>query len=750
MNIPFFTLTLDLQAIENVLIGRTDLSAFLEQGDTPTSDGFSKTVILDGNIFVMGRNLLKNTGYLTVLLNSTGPIFGLSANLRVDAFERLLRVARTAITLNGAIPVYWRPYHVGKFISFQSNSRTSGEDARIVIDTNAINERHVYAFALDRNRLGLAENDLDADALLLAADLIAQVADAVEQPRSDIMELNGALRLSSSLLDRETNPLSYTEWYDGRLTKEQRKFVDSELTQSMRLVGPAGSGKTVALAIKALKELKSAQIAGKPLRALFLTHAMTTATLVEDLVDTMDPSGHFLLHGEGQTSFEITTIFALANRHMHYDLEGLQPLSLDGTEGRNLQYELLDSIIQDFNESDWRAFRSACAPSFIKNVEATQNSTAYKLFVWELMNEFACVLDADGIRSSRDRKKHYLDEQRKSWMMPLTNREEREVVLELYSRFRGELKQMKTLGVDQMIADYLNWLDSNRWEALREDKGYDVVFVDELHLFNRQERTVFRHLMRDINTMPVVIMAYDAKQSPRDTFAGLHSSDQSSDYWKDAKLGRTEKYELVDVFRYTPQIAAALACIDKCFPGQNLDDDWPAYNGISKLADGPVPTLTEIGNSRELFDKIFPRAKELQRRLPPKKRVAVLCASNHLFSTYSSAGKYKDDFVLISSREDLPKLKTTSKRYILSTPEFVAGLQFDTVLLIEANEDEVPDLSFRASAQRKFVSVLYLGASRAEQGLEIYATKEHGGPTQLLQLALQQGAIEQKKFDDLH
>jgi superfamily I DNA/RNA helicase len=94
-------------------------------------------------------------------------------------------------------------------------------------------------------------------------------------------------------------------------------------------------------------------------------------------------------------------------------------------------------------------------------------------------------------------------------------------------------------------------------------------------------------------------------------------------------------------------------------------------------------------------------------------------------------------------------LKSASKRYVLSTPEFVAGLQFDTVLLIEVNDDEVPDLSFRASAQRKFVSVLYLGASRAERLLELYATAEHGGATQLLDLALQQNAILKTEIADI-
>jgi hypothetical protein len=740
--------TLDAKAIENILMGRTEIERLIENAEIPNSDEFTRSTCIENYLFLTGRSR-DTQGILTISLNDEGPVNGLNVLHRMDAFERILRVGLNAITHRGAIPVSWRPYHAGKLVSFQANNRASGETARIIIDTNALGDGHVFAAAISRTKDKLDDVALDYSDLLMASDLILMVPSADEQPRSDVSELNGALRLSGSLTNRETEKLSYTEWYELRLTKEQKKFVDSELSQSIRLVGPAGSGKTIALVVKALREVQMAQEKKQKLRVLFLTHAVSTANLVEDLVDTMDPSGQILIDRSEETTLEIATIFALANKHMHYDLEGLEPLSLDGVEGRSLQIELLDSLIEDYIQTDWIASKSGCSPAFVRSIEANAESHEHKLFVWELMNEFACVLDADGIRSMRERKKHYLDDVRKSWMMLLATREEREVVLDLYGRFRTSLKEMRTLGVDQMIADYLNWLDSNRWEALRETHGYDAIFVDELHLFNRQERMVFRHLIRDLNSMPVVIMAYDAKQSPRDTFFGITSSSHGADYWRDAKLGKTEKFELIDIFRYSPQITAALACIDKCFPGQNLDDDWPQYNGISKIEDGPVPTLTEIPSTRALFDVIFPRAKDMQRQLGNKKRVAVLCASNLLFATYANAGKYRDDFVLISSREDLPKAKSLSKRYILSTPEFVAGLQFDTVLLIEANEDEVPDLSFRASAQRKFVSILYLGASRAERILEIYATAEHGGASQLLDLALSQRAIVRKDLTEL-
>ena len=42
------------------------------------------------------------------------------------------------------------------------------------------------------------------------------------------------------------------------------------------------------------------------------------------------------------------------------------------------------------------------------------------------------------------------------------------------------------------------------------------------------------------------------------------------------------------------KLRQALSSIDKGFPGEDLDSDWPAYSGIAKTADGPVPIVCEL------------------------------------------------------------------------------------------------------------------------------------------------------------
>ena len=740
------TVTLDTQAAENVLMERTEVSALIQTGTLPESDAFTKVIKIDQHAYMLSRAMKHDDKVVVISLDVDGPIFGIDQRLRQEAFDRALRCALASLSHRGSVPVSWRPFHSGSIVSFQAGKKAATDSGRIMMELTADQSPHAFIFGLTKTRIDLAsvrpEYRLFEEAILRLDDAMAKVdiQTTVAENFGDSVHL-----LSGSLLNKATHHLTFDDWYKSRLTVDQLKFVNHPLNQSVRVIGPAGSGKTVALVVKALRELQQAKLRGEKPRYLMMTHALMNADVIENLISAMDPIGETVKGDDGRPYLEVSTIYSLANKHMHYDLEDLEPLSFDGIDGRVMQAELISSLISEFVSNDWVAYRSGCSEQFVASIETQTKENSKSIFIWELMNEFACVLDSDGIKGGTDGTKQYLEGDRRRWMMDLITKEERLVVLELYRRFRKQLQEMNTIGVDQMISDYLNYLDSNKWEALRQRVGYDAVFVDELHLFNRLERMVFRHLTRDASCPPVVVMAYDPKQSPRDTFAGLSTNvGTKADFMRETAVGPTQKYELADIFRYTPEIARALELIDSSFPGQDLDDEWPNYKGISKIANGEKPIAVQLKNTRDIFDYVFPRAKELQRALEKDQRVAVLCASNSMFSTYAAAGKYSEDFVVISSRDDLTRMKSRNLKFVFSAPEYVAGLQFDTVLLIEVNENEVPQGPYSASATRKFVSTLYLGASRAERVLEIYCSRDGGGLSRVLGHAVADGAIEMK------
>jgi hypothetical protein len=624
----------------------------------------------------------------------------------------------------------------------RSNDGGRTHAGRIVVEiTQEIGQR-VFAFLLDRS------GSRDLAAFAAPADLLGTalvgIPLALAQTEVQVAEpgLKRSVTLDGSLPSR-IRGLTTDEWYKSRLTERQRQFVDHPLTNSVRLVGAAGTGKTVALIVKCVRELKQARASGAKKRFLFLTHASQSALDITNHVLSMEPEIGIELLGSESPELEVTTLYALANRQMRYDLDSLTPVSIDGHEGRAFQADLLNDVVDSFRQGDWVIYKQGCSAPFSAYMDADKSSMERRFFLWEVLNEFACVLDAEGVRSGTTRREQYLTERRKSWMMSVATKEEREVILALYDRFRAELRDMKAIGGDQMVTDFLNHLDSFRWEATRQAEGYDAIFVDELHLFNRQERMVFRHLLRSADSPPAIFMAYDAKQSPRDTFLKLPSLEAKHlDFWRDARLGKVEKIELVDVFRYTPQIAKVLALVDESFPGQDLDEDWPSYSGVSKLDDGPRPAVCTLRSTVATYTIAFQRALHLQRDLGKSGRVAVLCASNELFKRYLDFKELRASYVAVTSREEAAGVADSAKRFIFSMPEYVAGHQFDTVLLIDVNRNEVPDGPYAAAALRKFASQVYLGASRAERVLEIFASEEQGGLSPIVSRAVLGGALD--------
>ena len=140
------------------------------------------------------------------------------------------------------------------------------------------------------------------------------------------------------------------------------------------------------------------------------------------------------------------------------------------------------------------------------------------------------------------------------------NRHEKAIVLELYRRFRQQLSDMSVVSLDQFTADFLAFLNSFRWEALRRERGFDFVFADELHLFNAQERRVLGFLSRRDPPRRVAV-AYDPRQSPRNSFFPEAVTERDT-IWTEARLeSETQPFELRnDVFQiHTPQILTFLA-----------------------------------------------------------------------------------------------------------------------------------------------------------------------------------------------
>jgi hypothetical protein len=751
------TITIDQKSAFAASAGQLDLEPICTDLGLPDSQEDTRCVVIGDHGYILSENFQPNDALLTISLEPDGPLTALSPEARPEALARLLRCAITMVNGNNrSWPPRWHVFHTQNRLAFEADNYSRKQEGgrtqagRIVLDISRPSGYRIFAFLLDRFRV-LDLNAFDPPQGLLEAALKGIAAALVARPSMADKETGNRVGLEIQHPIHPGSSWTMEEWYESHLTVAQRRVVDFQEEGCVRVYGSPGTGKTLTLVMKCLRDLGQAVAKGADTRALFLTHSLTTAEDIKNLVLNLEKERGLDWMTEDPPRLVVTTLYTLANDQQRYDLDGLTAVSLDGHEGQERQAVILNDVIESYRRRDWIARRSACSQPFVAYMESQPGSLERRFFLWALLNEFACVLDADGIRSSKDARARYLKEARKGWMMTLSETAEREVVLSLYDAFRQFLRDERMIGGDQMISDYLTHLDSFRWEATRSRQGFDMVFVDELHLFNRQERMTLRHLLRSTESIPKVYMAYDPKQSPRDTFLNLPSENaERLDIWRSVNVGRIEGVELQEVFRFTPQISRALASIDDSFPGQDLDEDWPKYGGRSQLEDGQVPTVSILPTDRDVYSFTFKRARDLQRDLgKTRRRVAVLCVSQDLFSQFLANHEFQDSFIPITSREFSPGTIQGTRKFVFSMPEFVAGRQFDTVLLVGMNQNETPSGPFGMAAVRKFVSQVYLGASRAERCLEFYASKDGGEAHKVLSLPVMNGVVRNVDWREL-
>lgn len=230
----------------------------------------------------------------------------------------------------------------------------------------------------------------------------------------------------------------------------------------------------------------------------------------------------------------------------------------------------------------------------------------------------------------------------------------------------------------------------------------------------------------------------DLKQSTDDR--ALSSIGGAGRFFRSLQAGDSELVELTKIFRSTPEIAQLLELIDGAFPALDLEGEWQAYAGESQKESGAIPELRHFATKIIMLDEIVAEAHRFARQ-EGGKNVAVLCMSESDFTTFANAGRVRSKISVIESNTDLTPIRHARKRCVFSMPENVAGLQFDRIYVLNVDQQQLDQEEISFGARRRMLSRLYLGISRASKHLTLAASKDCGGPSKVLQRAVELGAL---------
>lgn len=709
----------------------------------PSGAPIMKRVVIDEIVFLIEKHI-EDENVPLVVVNCSGAERVFDDGLPNDAtLDRIITVAGSNYSSSMSIPTTWCPFREGSILSVYAANKEKGRGARIHFERGPEGSNDL--FVLSRTSEAVDFENLAKNQSLYRKARKSFVDAVLTEPDAAPEATTAGILLSQRLPQGFVTGASLEKWYEAKLTKEQRQFVDKPYDGPVRLRGSAGTGKTVSLVIKFLRDGQRFESTETPKKMCFLTHSAASVDLVHALAEYLDTTDLIFGPGGKFCKLEIKTLYELAHEHLHFEMRDIEPLSLDGQEGRQLQFELIGEALKEMLTSSILKARFSDLTNDLKGRWRAATEGGDNRFIGEIMSEFASVLDAENIRAGEESGESYAKgaAHRASWLLDLPAMADRRFILEIHRIYRQTLAQMRTLSVDQMVADFNSYLNSNIWDQDREKLGYDAIFVDELHLFTSIERqTLHKCIKRNpdeegVPKRPPIFMAYDIKQSPRDTFTNYFDP-KGSIFTSSSNLQNSELVQLNKVFRYTPQIAEFLQDLDAAFPAIDIPGEWDAYVGEAQLEAGQVPELRRYRDDLMLLRGVFKDAASLARASQDGgRRIAVLCVSEKMFDTYQAPmkGQYKGQAFTITSREDSAELRHAGKRFIFSMPEYVAGLQFETVFLIHVDVSEAP-ANVGIGRRRQFISNVYLGASRAEQALKICSSEAHGGPSDILDMAL--------------
>jgi len=690
----------------------------------------------DGIVYLLSLEADEHSKFFICNVGPTG--IGHAQNPSIP-FSRALRMALSIIGTGVGIPRTYKLFVQGNLRSIYAYHYNMQDRSRLCFRT----DQHLFLYAMAEDVVNLQQVGLSEALFRKAMESIEDsLLNMYSHSTPGTPEIGNFGIVFDDLIDRRYNQkgLTIEDWIDRQLTLQQKQFVDAPLNRPIRLRGSAGTGKTQCMAIKCLKEIFEAQEREVPIRIAFLTHSSSVAhEVVEGMIWALDPENRRRSH------LWVGSLYEFAKEKLGYELRNIVPLSLDGVEGRAEQRKLLSDCVEDcIKDSNFKERSHKCS-DFVRSGLADLNDR----FLSELANEVACSLDSEGVKKTDQEKiGKYLHGSRHPWQMQLENLEDRQVILDIYEKYADLLVDTDTINLDQMIADLYGYLNSNAWRINVRSQGFDLVFIDELHCFNRYERLVFHLLLREseINrAQKTLFMAYDMRQSTDDR--ALFSPGGIGRFFQTLQAGESELVELTQVFRSTPEIALLLECVDRAFPALDLEGEWRTYFGESDQEQGDVPRLCLYSDVVSMLDGVIDEAYRYSRQ-GGGKNVAVLCMSESEFPKFANAGRYRNKISVVTNNTDLSPIKSAKTRCIFSMPENVAGLQFDRVYVVNVDRRELDADELTVGARRRVLSRLYLAASRASRYLTLAASEDCGGYSRVLNSAVQVDAIELLRIDE--
>ena len=275
--------------------------------DLPSGNHNLKKATIRDIIYIIEDELDDDTGPLVVIqLGDDNGIFSPSRNNAL-ILDRIILTSTAHFFRTVQIPTNWRPYSERDLLSFYAGNVHTGRGARLHAQKNPSGTADLFFFAWTDRTRDFSDLQIDSSLPKLARE---KFADAILAPsEGQVEESTAGIILCEKLPQGFTQSADLQQWYDSKLTAEQRRFVDMPYEGPVRLRGAAGTGKTLSLVVKLLHDGMALRGDAIRQRLCFIAHSQGAIDLVQTMCETLVSPRIFRGFSDGQCRIELRTLY---------------------------------------------------------------------------------------------------------------------------------------------------------------------------------------------------------------------------------------------------------------------------------------------------------------------------------------------------------------------------------------------------------------------------------------------------------
>lgn len=538
------------------------------------------------------------------------------------------------------------------------------------------------------------------------------------------------------------SPSIGSEDWDYYLSEPQKAFVNRPINGPERLEGAAGSGKTLSMCLRIIKSLLTAEQEDRCLNLIYFTHSNSTKESIIDILNNNCRDFERFLEGnQGRPkhSVKVCTLQEWCSEHLGInDLSDDEYLDKDAGDSKLCQLLHIEDAWEKSYSRYFSIMKDDLSGEFRSFLEGTPKPVLFEI----LQREISEIIKGQ----AKAKLDTYIKISRPRFALTLSNESDRRFVFNVFDDYQQTLNRLGQFDSDDIVITALGQVDAPIWNRRRSSEGYDACFIDETHLFNLNEISIF-HYINKPDKRNNIIFCIDRAQSVGDAYR----ADTQLVIDENGNEVRPFVESLSTLFRSSPDVAALAYSILTSGAAMftTLENPLQSFSSVTdeKSRLSKMPVLYQKPSTDDCIKTAIDWAQNYCNVTGcPRNHVLIISTDEAILD---SLKKYVDGMhkphVILNGRRDQANIKKAinDNRFVIGSIDFVGGLEFDAVVIVGVDANRVPPIELSAGhhiINFAWFNRLYVAVTRAKYAVALFG-ESLSGVSPLIEGAIKDGTL---------